>query len=310
MGAKRAMNENIDHSSNELVEQRELQIRCEDEALLAASLYTPSVPRGGVMIAPATGIKRGYYHYFASYLAEQGYIVLSYDNRGIGGSLHGKLVDCRASLRDWGSLDMPAVLELLRAQCPGMPLHLVGHSAGGQLVGLMKNSGLLCSFFNFGSSAGQLRNMEGFFRLKAKFFLNVYSPLSNQIWGYTKSQWVGMGEDLPRVVAKEWAQWCRGRGYVETAFGTTVQEHWYDQLDCPSMWLHATDDDIAVQANVEDMIRVYSRSPSQRVVVEPSEHGLHGEIGHMGFFRRRAKVLWPMASKWFDSHTSPPQASP
>ncbi|MFC6591409.1 hypothetical protein ACFP81_04870 [Deinococcus lacus] len=89
---------------------------------------------------------------------------------------------------------------------------------------------------------------------------------------------------------------------METGFGREVKEHCYDTLDIPSLWLSATDDEIAVPANVDDMIRVFSRMAprARKITLNPAEHGLK-HIGHMGFFRRDSRSLWPLATEWLET---------
>ncbi len=276
-----------------------IQIACEDGFRLAGAVYRPSAPRAAVMVAPATGIKKRFYHAFASFLAEQGYGVLCYDNRGIAESLRGPVRDSTASLSSWGCLDMTAVLETLKDVFPDCRYHLVGHSAGGQLAGLMQNGAELTSMFNVACSSGNLSNMRYPFRINAHFFMNVLIPLSNRLFGHTKSQWVGMGEPLPRRVGEEWARWCNGEGYIKVDFGTFIHDHHYDSLAIPSRWLAATDDPIATEANVREMIEVYSKIESELIFLEPGRFGYSG-IGHMGFFSSKKKSLWDHATDWLD----------
>ena len=169
----------------------DITLVCADNTPLAASLFSPTTsPKAAVMIGPATGIKRQFYSAFAAYLCEQGFGVITFDNRGIGGSVKSSVKQSDASLVTWGEQDMPAVLETLKIHFPNVPYFLVGHSAGGQLLGLMHNVHDLTAFCNFGSSSGSLRNMRKSYLLKAHFFMNFYIPVSNLLFGHTKSQWV------------------------------------------------------------------------------------------------------------------------
>ncbi len=153
---------------------------------------------------------------------------------------------------------------------------------------------------NFGSSSGSLKNSSPSFKWKSSFFLNVYIPVSNFIFGHTKSQWVGMGEPLPKLVAAEWSKWCNGEGYVKVDLDNqTIKEHFYDALTFNSLWLHASDDEIANYANVKDMIRVYSKANAKIITIEPSEYG-YKEIGHMKFFSSKRKELWKYALDWLN----------
>lgn len=285
--------------------QEPVTLCCDDGYQLAGTLFTPdSPPRGAIVIAPATGIKRQFYAAFASFLANYGFAVLTFDNRGIGESCNHSVRRSDADLVAWGQQDMPAALDALVTRFPDVPYFLVGHSAGGQLIGLMHNAHKLTAFMNFGSSSGSLRNMKLRYRLRAHFFMNVFIPLSNFVFGHTKSHWVGMGEPLPRGVARQWRQWCNGQGYVQESFGREVTQHQYDSLAVPSKWVIASDDDIANEANLKEMIAVYEGCNARYCILYPSACGLD-TIGHMRFFSRQSQRLWPLVTNFFDEHLQP-----
>ncbi|MEI4551054.1 serine aminopeptidase domain-containing protein [Pseudoalteromonas spongiae] len=281
--------------------KQEIKISCEDNYVLAATAYLPDNVKAAVVIGPATGIKRQFYNAFAEYLAGNDFGVLTYDNRGIGQSIDGDIASHTASLQCWGQLDKPAAISCLQQLFPNTSYHLVGHSAGGQLIGLAKNATELSSIFNFASSSGQLRNMKLKDQFKSHFFMNMFIPLSNMVFGYTKSQWFGMGEPLPKQVAKQWQTWCNGSGYVKTAFNKTVFTHYYNELAMPALWVNAVDDFIATDENVRDMLSVCPNLVANTLTLSPADHNLN-EIGHMKFFSRRANTLWPIVLDWLNSH--------
>jgi len=280
------------------IKPTDIKIECIDEYTIAASVYFPKQPiKGAILIGPATGIKRQFYQKFSAFLAQHGYGVLTFDNRGIGESLIGDIKHSDASLQCWGEKDMTAALEQLKLSFPGTKYHLVGHSAGGQLVGLMSNASDLTSMYNFACSSGQLSNMRLSYRVKAHFFMNFFIPLSNTIFGHTKSQWLGMGEPLPSTVAKQWRKWCNGAGYVRTAFDKTIFKHHYNELSMESVWLNASDDDIANKLNVADMLSVFPQLKAEEITLDPKKHNLK-EIGHMKFFSQKSEKLWRHTLDW------------
>ena len=283
------------------MQESDIKIECEDGFELAGTLYIASdTIKAAIMIAPATGIKRQFYASFSKHLASHGFAVLTFDNRGIGASKGASINASNASLINWGVLDMTAALEYLKNEFPNVDYHVVGHSAGGQLVGLMKNARELKSMFNFGSSSGSLKYARYPFKLKSSFWLNVYIPLSNLIFGHTKSHWVGMGEPLPKEVSRQWTRWCNGKGYVDVDLNTKIKDHHYDDLDFDTLWLHAEDDEIANLDCVKDMIRVYSKIKSEIRTISPSSHGFK-DLGHMKFFSSKRSQLWSMAVDWFNN---------
>ena len=284
-----------------MIAEIKVKIECEDGFKLSGKLLKPKKILSSVMIAPATGIKKEFYAAFAYFLAENGFATLTFDNRGIGESKGNSINSSNASLINWGVLDMTAALEYLKKNIPNTDYHLIGHSAGGQLVGLMKNGKEIKSIFNFGSSSGSLQYSKYPFKLKSSFWLNFYIPVSNLIFGHTKSQWVGMGEPLPKNVGKQWTKWCNGKGYVKVDLDTNIKEHVYNELRLNSLWVHAKDDDIANYENVEDMIRVHPNIKSKILTLSPKEYG-YKDIGHMKFFSKRKKELWSLAINWLNEN--------
>ena len=279
--------------------------QCIDGYRLASTIYTPSENRANgnaILFAPATGMKRGFYNSLASHLTLRGYACLTFENRGIGDSLQNSLKDCRASLVDWGALDLAGAFNELQTCFPNHKYHIIGHSAGGQLIGLIPNWKDISSVFNFACSSGQIDQITAPFRYLARFFMEIYIPISNKLFGYTKSELIGMGEPLPAQVAIDWRNWCNAQGYVETDFGKRIKEHWFYNIDCPGLWVNASDDAIANNDNVDDMTRVFKKMPIERIELNPLDEG-PGKIGHMKFFSKKSKKLWPYLTNWLEKHS-------
>lgn len=254
-------------------------------------------PRGAVLLAGATGVPARFYRPFAQWLAETCSLTcLTFDYRGIAGSLQGPVAHSEARLQDWGELDLPAALEVLSAHSHG-PLYLVGHSAGGQLVGLMPNVNRIERFVQLACSSGYFGQLSPRLRLTARLLMQVYLPISTRVVGYGACKAVGWGEDLPTDVARQWAQWCARPGYVENAFGTTVQTHGYNEITAPILNLSFADDTIATPANIEDLLRLFPQAQVTRRRLSTEE--VQGRtVGHIGFFRRGQRDLWPMVAEF------------
>ena len=282
------------------MKESEIKIECADRFLLAGKIYEPEVYKAAVLIAPATGIKKRFYNSFATFLAQNGYGVLCFENRGIGSSKKGKSINNgEPSLITWGKLDLTAAFQQLKESFPNTEYHIVGHSAGGQLTGLMDDVSEIKSLFNYASSSGSLSNMTYPFKFQASFFLNIFIPVNNLLLGKTNSHWVGMGEPLPKQVAKEWSRWCNGKGYVAVDFNRNIKDHLYNEITAPSLWVHATDDGIANLENVKDMQRIYPNSKAEIKTLIPSENGFK-DIGHMKFFSSKYNKLWQHAIDWLE----------
>tara|TARA_R110002012_G_C11295620_1_gene572592 strand:- start:146 stop:397 length:252 start_codon:yes stop_codon:yes gene_type:complete len=76
------------------------------------------------------------------------------------------------------------------------------------------------------------------------------------MFGYTKSQYVEMDEQLPKTVASQWQEWGNGTGYVKMKFNKTINTHYFDSVSFPFMWVNSVDDSISNNADIDDMLRV------------------------------------------------------
>ena len=121
-----------------------IDITCQDGTRLRGHFLTAhaaqqAATHAPVLLCPATGVKQHFYLRFANWLAEQGHDVLVFDYRGVGLSLQGRLRDCRATLAEWGQQDQVAALDWLVRRTGCEQVLLIGHSAGGQMLGLLPN---------------------------------------------------------------------------------------------------------------------------------------------------------------------------
>ena len=246
-----------------------------------------------VLISPATGVRQQFYWRFADWLASQGHPTLVFDYRGIGLSLQGRLADSRARLVDWGLLDQVAALQWLLARSGAAQVVLVGHSAGGQMMGLLPIHDRLLRVVGVAASTGWFGGMRLAFALKARLGLRLLVPIGTLFKGYAPTSWLGLGENLPAQVARQWGQWCAAGGYATNAVRAGLATDFHAQVRTPIVVLHASDDDIATPATVRDLLRTLPASPRATLQVRPADHGLRG-IGHLDWFRQSHQALWPL----------------
>ncbi|OTG82977.1 alpha/beta fold hydrolase [Acinetobacter sp. ANC 4648] len=275
-----------------------LNIICADGYKLSARFYkstevTQNLP---ILICPATGIVKGFYHAFAEWLNTQGYDVLSFDFRGIGDSLHGALKDSQASIQDWGQLDIPAAIETLLVKTAHEKVILLGHSAGGQLLGITPNFEKVAKVVAVSGSTGHVKGLKGHTKRMAPVMFNLIFPVSNFVKGYGATKILGMGENLPKNVAKQWALFCSKPGYVLNAIGKTIFDDFHNEINSPMTVFWSSDDEIATQANVKDLIRLYPNASTKMYELVPSEHG-HKAIGHMLMFKKSHQNIWPVIAQ-------------
>lgn len=274
-------------------------ISCKDGYQLAAQYYSAPLQEDKpypILICPATGITKTFYNSFAEWLNKQGYAVLSFDFRGIGQSLHGKLKDSNASINDWGLLDIPAAIESLINLTHAEKVIIIGHSAGGQLLGINPNYHKVAKVLAIAGSTGHVKGLKGKTKLLAPVMFNVIFPVSSFLKGYGATQFIGMGENLPKNVAKQWAEFCSQPGYVMNAIGKSIFHDFHNEIQCPITSFWATDDEIATQVNVKDLLRLYPNAQTNFIELNPKQHG-YQKIGHMLMFKKSHQKLWPVLAK-------------
>lgn len=270
-------------------------ISCKDGYQLAAQFYPAlnSDKPYPILICPATGITKNFYHAFAQWLNQQGYPVLSFDFRGIGESLHGALKDSTASIHDWGIYDIPAAIEALLNRTQAEKVIIVGHSAGGQLLGIASNYHKVAKVLAIAGSTGHVKGLKGKTKILAPVMFNIIFPVSSFVKGYGATQFIGMGENLPKNVAKQWAEFCSKPGYVMNAIGKTIFEDYHQQIQCPITSFWATDDEIATHSNVKDLLRLYPNAQTKLIELNPQQLG-YKRIGHMLMFKKSHQKIWPI----------------
>lgn len=194
-----------------------------DGYLLAASLFLPrGAKRHAVLINSATAVPRKIYRGFAGYLARRGCAVLTYEYRGIGDSRQRamvgynqpkSLVGFKASMADWAALNVTAAVSWMRERYHALPLNYVGHSFGGQALGLLANNTEVSRALLIAAQAGYWKLMNSPERYRVYALLNfVGSPLT-RLMGYAPA-WSGLGEDLPKGVVEQWVRWVMSERYL------------------------------------------------------------------------------------------------
>ena len=269
-----------------------------DGHLLAATLYEPRTPPlAAVQINSATAVPRRYYKAYAQFLAELGFVVLTYDYRGIGNSVYRGTIPAQdVRMLHWGQRDLPAALDWLHARHPHLALFSVGHSAGGQMLGLAANNHLVTAALSVAGQSGYWRHWPLRLQAKMYFLWNLMLPLSVRFNGELPAKI--LGEALPRGVALEWSRWCRSPHYISDERGQPIREHFHAYTGAMRFYALADDFDYAPPAAVRALADFYRNARTEVRVIQPHEQGLK-KIGHFGFFRSNMpRAAWQETASW------------
>jgi predicted alpha/beta hydrolase len=271
-----------------------------DGFTLAATVFAPPVaPRSAILINSATAVPRKIYRGFAAYLAEQGHTVLTYDYRGTGGSRPESLRGFNVRMRDWAALDVAAAIAHMRVVWPKLPLAVIGHSFGGQALGLVPNNGEVSRALFVAAQAGYWRLFHSPEKYRVYLLLRLIGSPIARVMGYVPGK-LGIGEDLPAGVFLEWTNWVMKPRYFfdDTTLAALANFPAYrGALRAMCM----TDDPWATPATVGLLCSGFTGTTAERIDVHPRDVGAR-KIGHMGFFRSEHRdTLWRDAEKWLSA---------
>lgn len=283
----------------------DLTFPARDGYQLAATLYRPARITGpAVLVNSATGVPRRYYGAFARHLAGQGLAVLAYDYRGIGESLREPIRRFNGSFTEWGEKDMPAALDFLAQPAPAAPLVVVGHSAGGQILGLADNAHRIAAVWNVAAQSGYWRLWPRGQRKRLLFNWYLFQPVTTALLGFYPGDWVGSAR-LPAGIAEQWRRFCRNPHYISDDSGEPLRP-FNDRLDIPMHFTGFADDRVAPPGSIRALFAYYPKARIDYRAIAPAELGL-SEIGHFGYFRKNFPATeWQHAVDWLRSVTATP----
>jgi predicted alpha/beta hydrolase len=264
-----------------------LTLVTEDGFPLAATRWRALAEmRGVVVIAPATGMRRRFYAAFAKYLATNGFEVLTWDWRGLGDSRHEVgWRDRRLTMRAWGERDLAAAIAWADRRSLGAPVLLVGHSFGGAALGLAPNALRVERAVLVASQHGWCGHWPRPMRWGLRALWHVAMPATALALGAFPSSRVGLGEDLPVGVAREWARWCRRRQHLGSWRGHAA----YDR---PLLAYSFAGDQFAPVPAVEGLLAEFRQAVLRHRHIPLPADGTPS-LGHFGFFREGAAPdLW------------------
>lgn len=263
--------------------------------------------RAGVLIASAMGVEQHYYAAFAQWLAGRGFWVATFDYRGMGASrpaaYRRSLRGFEADVSTWARQDCAAMVDFAAARLGGKPLLWLGHSLGGQILGLVPNRARVRAMVTVASGSGYWLENTARLRSYVWWLYYVMAPISMRLFGYFPGRRMKKVGDLPLGVMQQWRRWCLHRDYTVGIEGAAVAQD-FASVTAPILSLSFTDDEYMSARNTESLHGFYRAAAREMRRLDPRALGLPG-IGHFGFFRRRhADALWPQAGDWLHAQAA------
>ncbi len=243
-----------------------------------------------LIIASATGVSQSYYKSFAEFLCRNNINVYTFDYSGIGDSLIGFIRDVKTSAAEWGQVDLEAVIKYCLTKHPSKSITLLGHSIGGQLIGLAPSSIRIEKIILVAAQSGYWKFWKGFGRIKMLANWYLLFPLATRIFGYLPSEKLSAMKNLPRGVALEWRKWCTSKNYL---FEHVPNSGLYYSLIKSKMTSYSvSDDNYAPKEAVDWLTNKYENADTIRIHLKPNEFG-QNKVGHFGLFKKKlASNFW------------------
>jgi len=233
---------------------------------------------------------------------------LTYDYRGTGDSRQRSLVGYnqprslvgfKASMSDWAALDVTAAVAWMRERYKTLPLNYVGHSFGGQALGLLANNTEVSRALLIAAQAGYWKLMAAPERYRVFAMMNLVGIPLTRVLGYAPA-WGGLGEDLPKGVFEQWAGWVMKPHYLfDDPHLKTLSNFAGYKGALRSLCL--SDDPWATRAAVELLCSGFTSAKPEILTITPADAGA-SKIGHLGFFRPEHRdTLWRGAAEWMEA---------
>lgn len=257
---------------------------------IAITTFEANVSKDVVIIAPATGVKQSFYKKFAGFLASKGITVITFDYPGIGQSLNNSIKSYTHNAADWGEKDLEAVIQYANDNYPQLNLTIIGHSIGGQLIGLAPSSVCSSKIILIAAQSGYWKFWKGNARTKMWFNWYILFPVLTRLFGYMPSKKFSSMENLPRNVARQWSNWCRSKNYLFD--DVPESKRYFHQIKCPVISFSIESDVYAPKEAVHWLTKQYSASTQQVIHLHPDEFG-GKTIGHFGVFSEKFEMnIW------------------
>lgn len=267
---------------------------------IALQVYEPaSAVRALVVIPSAMGVAQRYYSRFAQWLASQGFWAVTFDYRGIGQSAPANLRKLRVDIIGWAQEDCAAVIDYSKEQHPNAPLFWVGHSLGGQLLGLIPSRDKIDRVMTVATGSGYWLENSWPTKRVVWWLWFVVVPITLRLFGYFPGKRLRKVGNLPANVMAQWRRWCLSREYVVGAEGEQVRQK-YAAVRTPITSISFTDDEMMSGQGIRSLHALYTAAPVEYRRIAPSDIGV-SRIGHFGFFRPQFETtLWPMVKEWIE----------
>ncbi|TNC83995.1 MAG: alpha/beta hydrolase [Thalassolituus sp.] len=260
---------------------RKLQIR----------LFNKHESKQVVVIAGAMGVPQTCYEKFALWLNEQGMSAITFDYYGMGASVDKPLKQIKTNMLQWGEYDCEAIIRFVRANYPDQTFCWVGHSVGGQLLGMTPSTNLIDKAITMASGSGYWRHNSPETKRFVWALWYGIAPLAVTLKGYFPGDRLNMVGDLPANAMRQWWRWCKNKDYAVGYEGQWLRDQ-FASVSIPITSISFSDDEMMSARNIENLHSFFTSSERKMIRINPKDIG-EKRIGHLNWFRDKFRdSLW------------------
>lgn len=258
---------------------------------ISASLYDAGT-RSVLIIASATGVKKEFYKKLAEYISSHGTTVITFDYYGIGASLNEPIKNISVTAAEWGSNDLEAVIQWANNHYPGAIIIVLGHSIGGQLIGLAPSATGLKRIVLVAAQTGYWNYWPGIRKYQMWANWNLLFPVLTRVVGYMPSKKFSGMEHLPKGVALQWSKWCSSVNYMFDDIPPA--QLYFHKITAPVVAISIENDPYAPKKAVNWLTEKYNSQVFKSLHLRPNEYGVN-EIGHFSIFKEKFRTtIWEL----------------
>ncbi len=246
----------------------------------------------------ALGVPRYIYFKLATFFAEHHFNVLCFDYRGIHESKKSNIPGSEIRMYDWGNRDINAALEWSIENWASDKLIYIGHSCGGQLLGLANHASKIDAAIFIASQSGYWKLWPFPHKLGVWSVWQLIPLITPWFDDFPARALQLSSTNIPSGVARQWAQWGKSKDYL-WAFISEEDRRQYLNLQFPLLSLGFTDDQyFGPPAAVKKLLEYYPSTEQQLRLITPESLN-RKSIGHFGFLKSDLRnTLWQQLIGW------------
>ena len=183
-------------------------IRTKDGTKLALTLYLPTTENNHVVvIGSGITMKQEEYQGLASYLTGKGYVVITFDYRGMGDSGPACTTGFDATMTQWAMQDLDGALLYAKNRFVKKELIFLAHGISGEIAGIAPASGYInrMILINSALTCWRLRPFQAQIGIG---MIKLIAPVLLMLYGYFPGKKINHLGNVPKSVMKELIGWC------------------------------------------------------------------------------------------------------